>query len=149
MHDCQAHSVCCKSSLYEQPKEFNDFQFYYFPFKPEKTQIKIFAFLNHFSTCVTRTRIGWQCISSCPFLKTFFKFSVKLSYLFTNSRSQKQISAIRHHFSQGYITQILGLKLLTDYSTLKSKWAMSWEKLSLEICEEVKLIQVYSATNAS
>ena len=38
--DWQVNSVCCKSSLYEQAKEYNEFQFYYFPFKPENTQIK-------------------------------------------------------------------------------------------------------------
>ena len=49
IHDWQVRSICCKSSPYEQAKEFNDFQFYYFPFKPETTQIKIHAFLNNFS----------------------------------------------------------------------------------------------------
>ena len=39
----------CKLSPYDQAKELNDFQFYYFPFKPEKTQMKIYAVLNHFS----------------------------------------------------------------------------------------------------
>ena len=32
--------LCCKSNLYEKAKEFNDFQFYYFPFKPEKNTNK-------------------------------------------------------------------------------------------------------------
>ena len=45
-HDWQVNSVCCKNSPYEQAKEFNEFQFYYFPFKPEKTQIKMYAFRN-------------------------------------------------------------------------------------------------------
>ena len=48
-HDWQVNSICCKSSPYEQVKECNDFQFCYFPFKPEKTQINIYAFLNHFN----------------------------------------------------------------------------------------------------
>ena len=49
-HDWQVSSIYCKSSPYEQAKQFNDFQFYYFPFKPEKkqkkthTQIRIYAF---------------------------------------------------------------------------------------------------------
>ena len=61
-HYWQVNSVCCKSSPYDQAKEFNDFQFHYSPFKPKKSQkkkkkkkkkknaqIKIFVFLNHFS----------------------------------------------------------------------------------------------------
>ena len=39
-HDWQIHSICWKSSPYEQAKELNDFQFYYFPFKPEKNTNK-------------------------------------------------------------------------------------------------------------
>ena len=47
-HDWQVTSVCCKSSPYEQAKEFHDNQFYYFPFKPKKNkQNKTYAFLNH------------------------------------------------------------------------------------------------------
>ena len=52
-----------KSSPYVQAKEFNDFQFYYFPFKPKKknTQIKIYiCFLNHFSKLFNSC---WQAIS--------------------------------------------------------------------------------------
>ena len=62
-HDWQVNSICCKSSPYEQAKEFNDFQFYYVPFKPEKKkkkkkkkQIKIYAFLSHFSIF----KIAWD-----------------------------------------------------------------------------------------
>ena len=46
-HDWHVNSSCCKSSPYEQAKEFNDFQFHYFPFNPEKKEKN--AFINHFS----------------------------------------------------------------------------------------------------
>ena len=54
-HDWQVNSICCKSSPYEQAKQFSDF-----PFKPEKkTQIKIYAFLNHFNiVCIDRLVIS-------------------------------------------------------------------------------------------
>ena len=46
-NDWQVHSVCCKSSPYEQAKECNDFNFTIFPSNLKKTQIEIYAFLKH------------------------------------------------------------------------------------------------------
>ena len=67
-HDWQVNSICCKSSLYEQAKEFNDFRFYYFPFKPEKNTNKIYAFLNHFSIYMQVSdlyfMVQWFCLIS-------------------------------------------------------------------------------------
>ena len=57
-HDWQVNSICYKSSSYDQAKEYNDFQFYYFSFKPETTTTtkkkkkKIYAILNHFRIVV-------------------------------------------------------------------------------------------------
>ena len=50
-HDWQVNSIYCKSSPYKQAKELLIFSFTNFPsLKLEtKTQIKIYAFLNHFS----------------------------------------------------------------------------------------------------
>ena len=48
-HDWQVNSLYCKLSPYDRAKEFYEFQFYYYPFKPEKTQTKMCMFLNHFS----------------------------------------------------------------------------------------------------
>ena len=66
-HDWQVNSICCKSSLYEQAKEFNDFRFYYFPFKPENTH-KIYVFLNHFSIYMQVNdlyfMVQWFCLIS-------------------------------------------------------------------------------------
>ena len=55
--DWQVNSICCNSSPYDQAKEFNDFQFYYFPFKPEKKNtnknlcvFKSFQYISHRGT---------------------------------------------------------------------------------------------------
>ena len=43
--DWQDNSIfAAKSKPYEQAKEFNDFQLYYFPFKPEKRKLKYMRF---------------------------------------------------------------------------------------------------------
>ena len=98
-HDWQVHSVCCKKQRpYEQEKEFNDFQFYSFPFKPEKTQIKIYAFLNHFSIlCIS------ELLCLCPVVALK---SLKCSYYFNPQGLHLQSFFILHKKTYKALTEL-------------------------------------------
>ena len=49
IHDWQVNSNCCKSSPYDKQKNLMIYNFTIFLSNLKKTQIKLYAFLNHFS----------------------------------------------------------------------------------------------------
>ena len=86
-HDWQVQSICCNSSPYEEPKEFNDFNFTIFLQTRKETQIKIYAFLNHFSILTALFPFFLNTITSKRFLTPWLWICLVLDILEKKSSS--------------------------------------------------------------